>query len=209
MCDVSIAMNSERGFFRPPFSGTFTIDPSTIFKSACCTPSPDTSRVMLTFVALLPSLSISSTYTIPVCAFLTSKLLATSSLCRTDSTSSPTYPACVNVVASATAKGTSTRSARVFASNVFPTPVGPHSKTFDFSKRTFSSNEWHVGNAPLVGWNGETRKVFLFFFLLSRDAIFDAYFSSYEVSPRPVAGSPSSRTFSQGFVPGYSAVLVR
>ena len=103
----------------------------------------------------------------------------------------------------------SPRSARVFASNVFPTPVGPHSKTFDFSKRTFSSNEWHVGNAPLVGWNGETRKVFLFFFLLSRDAIFDAYFSSYEVSPRPVAGSPSSRTFSQGFVPGYSAVLVR
>ena len=48
------------------------------------------------------------------------------------STSSPTYPASVKVVASATAKGTSKNSAKVCANNVFPLPVGPISKIFDF-----------------------------------------------------------------------------
>ncbi|GIR29554.1 hypothetical protein CM15mP43_11780 [bacterium] len=28
------------------FGGTLTIDPSIIFNKACCTPSPETSRVM-------------------------------------------------------------------------------------------------------------------------------------------------------------------
>ena len=42
-----------------------------------------------------------------------------------DSTSSPTYPACVSVVASLIANGTFTRRARVLASSVLPHPVGP------------------------------------------------------------------------------------
>ena len=65
---VSKATKSPRGFFRPPFSGTFTTAPSTILSSACCTPSPLTSRVMLTFSVLRASLSTSSMYTTPRCA---------------------------------------------------------------------------------------------------------------------------------------------
>ena len=41
------------------------------------------------------------------------------------STSSPTYPASVSVVASAIANGTFSIFANVFANNVFPHPVGP------------------------------------------------------------------------------------
>ena len=41
--------------------GTLLTVPSSIFKSACCTPSPLTSRVMLTFWLVLAILSISST----------------------------------------------------------------------------------------------------------------------------------------------------
>ena len=44
------------------------------------------------------------------------------------STSSPTYPASVNVVASAIAKGTSKKRAKVSANNVLPLPVGPINK---------------------------------------------------------------------------------
>jgi hypothetical protein len=62
---VSIAMNSPLGFFRPPFSGTFTTVPSSIRSSACWTPSPLTSREMLTESDLRVILSISSIYTIP------------------------------------------------------------------------------------------------------------------------------------------------
>ena len=40
--------------------GTLASGPSTIFSSACCTPSPDTSRVMDRFSALRATLSISS-----------------------------------------------------------------------------------------------------------------------------------------------------
>ena len=39
-----------------------------IFKSACCTPSPDTSRVIDGFSDLREILSTSSMYTIPRCA---------------------------------------------------------------------------------------------------------------------------------------------
>ena len=46
--------------------------PSRIFSSACCTPSPDTSRVMLGLSLLRLILSISSTYTMPRCARSTS-----------------------------------------------------------------------------------------------------------------------------------------
>lgn len=48
-----------------------------------------------------------------------------SSLKMMASTSSPTYPACVSVVASAMAKGTLTSLASVLASSVLPEPVGP------------------------------------------------------------------------------------
>mmetsp|Transcript_34983 Transcript_34983/g.85731 ORF Transcript_34983/g.85731 Transcript_34983/m.85731 type:complete len:274 (-) Transcript_34983:434-1255(-) len=65
MSVVSTCTNSPRGFLRPPFSGTLTTVPSTILSSACCTPSPDTSRVMDTFSDLRLSLSISSMYTMP------------------------------------------------------------------------------------------------------------------------------------------------
>ena len=52
------------------------------------------------------------------------------------STSSPTYPACVNVVASAMANGTFTSLASVFARSVFPHPVGPRMRMLDFSIST-------------------------------------------------------------------------
>ena len=48
------------------------------------------------------------------------------------STSSPTYPASVRLVASAIAKGTLRNFAKVCASRVFPEPVGPISSTLDF-----------------------------------------------------------------------------
>ena len=80
MFEVSTAMKSPRGFLRPPFSGTFTMEPSTILSNACCTPSPETSRVMETFCDARVSLSISSTYTMPFCAAFKSKSALTSSL---------------------------------------------------------------------------------------------------------------------------------
>ena len=57
---VSMWMSSCCGCLRPPCGGTLASVPSTIFSSACCTPSPDTSRVMDRFSALRATLSISS-----------------------------------------------------------------------------------------------------------------------------------------------------
>ncbi len=57
---VSTWMNSWCGCLRPPCGGTEATVPSRIFSSACCTPSPDTSRVMLGFSALRAILSTSS-----------------------------------------------------------------------------------------------------------------------------------------------------
>ncbi|MNP86485.1 hypothetical protein D3C76_1867530 [compost metagenome] len=54
------------------------------------------------------------------------------SLRRTFSTSSPTYPASVNEVASEIASGTFKVLAKVCANNVLPEPVGPTRRTFDF-----------------------------------------------------------------------------
>ena len=54
------------------------------------------------------------------------------------STSSPTYPASVNVVASAIANGTFSIFARVCASKVFPQPVGPNNNTLLFCISTSS-----------------------------------------------------------------------
>ncbi len=52
------------------------------------------------------------------------------------STSSPTYPASVSVVASAMVNGTFRMRASVWASSVFPLPVGPRSRMFDFWSST-------------------------------------------------------------------------
>mmetsp|Transcript_11916 Transcript_11916/g.27181 ORF Transcript_11916/g.27181 Transcript_11916/m.27181 type:complete len:200 (-) Transcript_11916:1802-2401(-) len=57
---VSIWMKSPRGFFRPGSLGTLMTFPSTILRRACCTPSPETSRLMLTLPPDLRILSISS-----------------------------------------------------------------------------------------------------------------------------------------------------
>lgn len=54
------------------------------------------------------------------------------------STSSPTYPASVKVVASAIANGTFNILAKVCASNVLPQPVGPKSNTLLFCISTSS-----------------------------------------------------------------------
>ncbi len=50
----------ENILVRPPCGGTEATVPSRIFSSACCTPSPETSRVMLGFSDLRAILSISS-----------------------------------------------------------------------------------------------------------------------------------------------------
>jgi len=55
---VSRATISPLGFLRPPFSGTFTVVPSSILSKACCTPSPLTSLVMLMLLSLITILSI-------------------------------------------------------------------------------------------------------------------------------------------------------
>ena len=78
------------GCFLPPAGGTFASVPSIILRSACCTPSPDTSRVILTFSPFLVILSISSMYIIPISVFLTSPPAAVSNFNTTFSTSSPT-----------------------------------------------------------------------------------------------------------------------
>ena len=57
---VSIWMNSWWGCLRPPWGGTEAVVPSRILSSACCTPSPETSRVIDGFSALRATLSISS-----------------------------------------------------------------------------------------------------------------------------------------------------
>ena len=58
------------------------------------------------------------------------------------STSSPTYPASVNVVASAIAKGTCKIFANVCANKVLPQPVGPSNKTLLFCNSTSSGSSW-------------------------------------------------------------------
>lgn len=57
---VSIWMNSWWGCLRPPCGGTEAVVPSRIFSRACCTPSPETSRVIDGFSLLRATLSISS-----------------------------------------------------------------------------------------------------------------------------------------------------
>src|SRR5467141_3065156 len=60
MLVVSTWTKSWFGCLRPPCGGTEAMVPSTSFSSACCTPSPDTSRVMDGLSDLREILSISS-----------------------------------------------------------------------------------------------------------------------------------------------------
>ena len=72
MSAVFTCRNSCCGCLRPPCGGTDATVPSISFSNACCTPSPETSRVMDGLSDLREILSISSIYTIPVWAFSTS-----------------------------------------------------------------------------------------------------------------------------------------
>ena len=56
MLVVSTGVNSWCGCLRPPCGGTLATVPSRIFSSACCTPSPETSRVIDGFSSLRPDL---------------------------------------------------------------------------------------------------------------------------------------------------------
>ncbi|MNS50027.1 hypothetical protein D3C72_826640 [compost metagenome] len=60
MLAVSTCRNSCCGCLRPPCGGTEATVPSMIFSRACCTPSPDTSRVIDGLSDLREILSISS-----------------------------------------------------------------------------------------------------------------------------------------------------
>ncbi len=60
MLVVSTCTNSWFGCLRPPCGGTDAIVPSISLSSACCTPSPETSRVIDGLSDLREILSISS-----------------------------------------------------------------------------------------------------------------------------------------------------
>ena len=107
MLVVSISIISPDGCFRPPVAVIRHLVPSTNLSKACCTPSPDTSRVILEPSLFLVILSISSTNIIPCCVFSTLLPDAANNLLIRLSTSSPTYPASVKLVASAITNGTS------------------------------------------------------------------------------------------------------
>src|SRR5215469_7526323 len=64
------------------------------------------------------------------------------------STSSPTYPASVSVVASTMANGTSSIRESVCASRVFPVPVGPIKRILDLLSST--SPRWSRGLFALL-----------------------------------------------------------
>ena len=129
---VSTSTVSPCGCFLLPTGLTLHLVPSTSFSNACCTPSPDTSRVMLVLSLFREILSISSMNTIPRSALLTSLSARASNIAIIDSTSSPTYPASVRLVASATTKGTFKYLATDLASRVLPDPVGPIKRTLPF-----------------------------------------------------------------------------
>ena len=74
----------------------------------------------------------------PRCARSISPLALVRSLVTILSTSSPTYPASVSVVASHIAKGTFKKSAMLCAIRVLPLPVGPINITLVLSSLTSS-----------------------------------------------------------------------
>jgi hypothetical protein len=91
---------------------------------------------MLGFSLFREILSISSMYTIPFVHRSTSYSATWSKLRMMFSTSSPTYPASVSVVASTIVKGTSRIRASVCARSVLPEPVGPTRRMLDFCSST-------------------------------------------------------------------------
>jgi hypothetical protein len=99
--------------------GTFTTVPSNNFNKACCTPSPETSRVIDGLSLLRAILSISSIKTIPLSALQHHNQL----LKQTCQDTLYVFPnitgLSVNTVASTIAKGTSSILAIVLATNVF------------------------------------------------------------------------------------------
>ena len=66
------ALPHSRVMIHQPLGGTLTTVPSNNFNKACCTPSPDTSRVIEGLSPFRAILSISSIKTMPFCAFSTS-----------------------------------------------------------------------------------------------------------------------------------------
>lgn len=133
---VSTWIVSPRSFRGEFLSGTLTIVPSSIFNIPCCTPSPKNNnqpveRKIVNYIpptsrswcipGTAPILSTSSRKTIPICAFSTLNPASCNNFPITLSISSPTYPACVSVVQSHIANGTSKHWAIVWANNVLPT----------------------------------------------------------------------------------------
>ena len=84
---VFIVVIGVMAFLLPEPTGTSTSAPSKIFRSPCCTDSPLTSRLRVSFFFAI--LSISSIKTIPRSAFSTSLSATARSLERMLSTSSP------------------------------------------------------------------------------------------------------------------------
>ena len=118
---------------RIPGGLILTLVPSINLSKACCTPSPDTSRLTVALSLLRAILSISSKKIIPRCVRSTSESAFWYNLNITESTSSPTYPASVRVVASAMANGTFKYCDTVFTNRVLPVPVGPTINIFALS----------------------------------------------------------------------------
>ena len=112
-------------------TGTSTSLPSRSLSIPCCTDSPLTSLLLVSF--FLAILSISSINMIPLSAFSTSLSAAVRSFETTLSISSPIYPASVSDVASVIASGTCKSFASVFTRYVLPLPVGPIISILDFS----------------------------------------------------------------------------
>ena len=93
-------------------TGTSISLPSRSLSIPCCTDSPLTSRLLVSFFFAI--LSISSIKIIPCSALSTSLSAAARSFETTLSISSPIYPASVSDVASAMASGTERSFASVF-----------------------------------------------------------------------------------------------
>ena len=136
---VSIWMNSPLGFFRPPFSGTFTTVPSTIFRSACCTLAGHVARDADVW-DFRASLSISSMYRCPAtCGGVHVEISSLKKLIQKRLHVLAHVPSLrerrrvrhddrhVHEI------GERSREER------FSAPVGPHSKTLDFSRRALES----------------------------------------------------------------------
>jgi len=133
------------GCLRPPCGGTDACVPSRIFKSACCTPSPETSRVIDGLSALRAILSTSSdvdNYRLGLLDVVVGRL-------------DQLQQDVLDVLADVAGLGQRGRvgdreghvriRASVWASSVLPQPVGPSSRMFDFcSSMSVSAGHHHL-----------------------------------------------------------------